>query len=216
VSARKAVLTLSAAFGLGLLTPTVAPAQEFGLGLGAGYFDFTQSPNSTKAVLGSSGGFTFGGDLRLQLTEHLYLGAGLRYFKKTGQRVFVSSPSGTVFPLKNEPLTARILPAELTLGYRFATRGSLVPYLGIGPGVAFYHEESTVGGITSTLDETKVSGHAVAGLEFGRGEVRFGLEVNYSIVPNAIGVGGVSQIYNEKDIGGLAILGRIVFTSPRH
>jgi opacity protein-like surface antigen len=211
VRARNAVLAL-----LAVLLPGAAGAQEFELGVGAGYFDLTQAKNSAKAIFGSSGGFTFGGDLSVTLGHNLYLGVGGRYFKKNGERAFVASATGPVFPLKNEPLSARLIPLEATIGYRFRPGSSIGPYVGIGPGLTLYREESTVGGVTSTFSETKFSGHALAGVEFGQGEVRFGLEVNFSVVPNAIGIGGVSQVYNEKDIGGLAVLGRLTFLSPRH
>jgi hypothetical protein len=32
----------------------------------------------------------------------------------------------------------------------------------------------------------------------------------YTTVPDTIGVGGVSKIYNEKDVGGLSFMGKIV------
>ena len=53
------------------------------------------------------------------------------------------------------------------------------------------------------------------GADYGRGAVRFGLEANYSFVPNTIGLGGVSAVYGEKDVGGFAILGRLVFGTAR-
>jgi hypothetical protein len=37
----------------------------------------------------------------------------------------------------------------------------------------------------------------------------------YSVVPNSLGLGGVSKVYGEKDIGGLSIVGRLIFT-PGH
>ena len=40
---------------------------------------------------------------------------------------------------------------------------------------------------------------------------RFGGEVMYSLVPNTIGFGGVSEIYGEDDIGGLSAVLRISF-----
>ncbi len=51
----------------------------------------------------------------------------------------------------------------------------------------------------------------MAGLDYGRGTIRFGGEVMYSIAPNAIGFGGVSQVYGEDDIGGLSAVLRISF-----
>ena len=32
----------------------------------------------------------------------------------------------------------------------------------------------------------------------------------YSSVPDSIGVGGVSKVYGEKDLGGFSVLGKVV------
>jgi opacity protein-like surface antigen len=194
-----------------LLSAAPARCSDYEVSVQGGYFIFTQASNSAKAILGSSGGATFGADLRLGLTDSVSVGVGGRLFTKSGERAFVATAAGPVFPLIDEPLTLRVIPLEATIYYTFRRSEGLRPYIGIGPGVALYHEDSTVGGVSSSLDETKFQAHAVAGLEFGRGTTRFGIEVNYSTVPNAIGIGGVSQVYNEKDIGGVAFLGRIVF-----
>jgi hypothetical protein len=199
-----------------LLLAGSARASDFEVGLAGGYFDFVQASNSANAVFGSSGGFVFGADASFALSHKLYLGFGGRFFTKDGERVFVAGPGSQVFPLVNEPLSARLVPLEATIGLRFMEGKTIRPYLGVGPGLTLYHEESTVGGVTTSLDETKFSAHIVAGLEFGQRDVRFGLELNFAIVPNAIGVGGVSQVYNEKDLGGLTVLGRIVFGRAHH
>ena len=81
----------------------------------------------------------------------------------------------------------------------------------MGGGATSYNEESDVAGEIFTSTATKAAGHAVAGLDYGRGTIRFGGEVMYSLVPNAIGFGGVSQVYGEDDIGGLSAVFRISF-----
>jgi len=81
--------------------------------------------------------------------------------------------------------------------------------------VTSYREESTVGGITETLTQSKFSGQVALGADYGRGPVRFGLEANYSTVPNTIGLGGVSKVYGESDVGGFAIVARVVLGSSR-
>jgi hypothetical protein len=50
----------------------------------------------------------------------------------------------------------------------------------------------------------------MGGVEWGRGPFRFGAEIMYTTVPDTIGVGGVSKIYNEKDVGGFSFVGKIV------
>lgn len=173
---------------------------------------------SARAVLGSTGGATFGGDIGYVLGEHLFFTAGARFFSRTGERVFVTEPGGTVFKL-GHPLKLRLVPVQATVGWRILeTRVlgvPLTPYIGLGGGVTSYREESTVAGETRTFQVKKTGGHALAGLELGGGPLRFAVEASYSTVPNAIGDSpdGVSRIYGEKDIGGFTVLGKIVFTT---
>jgi hypothetical protein len=81
----------------------------------------------------------------------------------------------------------------------------------VGGGATSYKEESDVAGEIFTSTATKASGQAVAGLDYGRGAVRFGGEVMYSLVPNTIGFAGVSRVYDEDDIGGLTAVVRLSF-----
>jgi hypothetical protein len=50
----------------------------------------------------------------------------------------------------------------------------------------------------------------MAGVEVGKGRFRFGAEVGYSSVPDAVGLGGVSRVYGEDDLGGLHAIGKLV------
>lgn len=195
-----------------LLLATSAPslqAAAWSVALEGGYFDMTNASKSADAVFGSSGGFTWGGELGVALGEHFFVAGGARYFSKSGERVFVADASGEAFPL-GHPLEVRLVPVFASVGYRFGS-GRLRPYVGAGGGFTSFREESSVAGVTETSSETKLSGHVLAGLEFGSGRARFGAELVWSFVPDAIGVGGVSQVYGESDVGGLHLLGKIVF-----
>lgn len=204
-------LALSAA-GLALALGVSAPAraQSVLLDAQAGYFDMLGAKNTLKAITDSAGGVTFGGRLSYVLRKGFFFSAGARYFSKDGQRVFVADPAGPVFKL-GHPLKMRVVPAELTAGYRFKPWGQASIYVGLGGGVASYHQESTVGGLTEKDDKTKASGHALTGVEFGRSRVRLGVEASYSVVPSTIGkdAGSVAKVYGESDVGGLSVLGRI-------
>ncbi len=202
-----------------LLALAAAPAhaqQGFALKLEGGYGDFTNSKDSFKAVFGSSGGVVFGAEVAYGFGDHLYVSLDGRFQKKSGgQRVFVQAPGSPVFKLANTDESARTVPVFANIGYRFSAGGSLVPYVGLGLGLASYDEESTVGGLKSTTSQTKAAGRALAGLEFGSGSIRFGVEAAYTSVPNSIGVAGVSKVYGEKDIGGFSVVGKIVITRGR-
>jgi opacity protein-like surface antigen len=210
VSARRIAVALA------LLLAPAAGAQDsgFALDLAGGWQDLTSAKDSAKAVFdGSSGGATFGGGLRYEFGNGLYAGAFVRYFSKDGERVFVASPGGEVFPL-GHPLSIKLIPIQGTVGWRFG-KGSLVPYVGGGAGVTSFEEESTVGGVTETASETKFSAHVLGGLEFGTGSLRVAAETMWTFVPDSIGVGGVSQVYGETDLGGLSIVGKVVFAFGR-
>jgi opacity protein-like surface antigen len=189
--------------------PAPVEAQGIALEVDAGYADLTNASRSADAVFGSSGGFTWGGAVRYDFTDSLYVSAGARLFEKEGERVFVADETSQVFPL-GHPLSVRIVPARLNLGYRFTQLGSAVPYVGAGAGLVSFREESTVGGVTESSSETKASFHVLAGFEYHRGSFGIGTELSYSWVPDAIGIGGVSAVYQETDIGGFQVVGKIV------
>jgi hypothetical protein len=201
----------SGAAGLSLLAAMAAPAaaQGFGINGQAGYFGMKAS-DSAKAVFDTAGGFTAGGGLSYEFGKHFYVEGGVRTFSKTGEKVFVAAPGDPVFKL-GFPLKARLRPIYGTIGYRFAGKSALVPYVGIGAGSTSYREESTVAGVTTTETQSKSSYHGLLGLEYGRGHLRLAVEGVYTSVPNSIGVGGVSKVYGEDDLGGFAALGKLIY-----
>jgi opacity protein-like surface antigen len=198
---------------IGLLAVLAAPrpsAAAGGFAFDAGYFDMTNARNSAKAVFGgSAGGFTFGTAGRFDLKPRLFVGVAVRYFQRKGERVFVADANSPPFAL-GHPLTVRVIPLYAFAGYRFSPVASLVPYVGLGAGATLLHEESTVAQITDSADQTKGAFHLIGGVEYGRGSLRFGVELSYSLVPNSIGVGGVSKVYGESDIGGLSAVARVI------
>ena len=199
-------------------TGSARAADDSGSGFGIegvfGYQDLTEAKKSAEAVFnGSSGGSVWGGGLRYGLKSGFFVSGWARSFSKDGERVFVADASSPAYPL-GHPLKVHIVPLQLTIGYRAASRNSaFTPYAGIGGGLTTYHEESTVGGITDTFDETKASGHVLAGVEVGRGSFRFAGEGGYTFVPNAVGISGVSKVYGETGIGGFWVVGKLVFTT---
>ena len=197
------------------LGATSATAADISLALDGGYFVMSNARKSAKAVFGGSGGGpTFGASVMLGLGRSFFVGAGGRFFQKTGERVFVENATGPVFRL-GHPLKIRTIPVYGLVGFRFSPDKTLVPYVTGGAGITSYREESTVGGLTETTSQSKFSGMLAIGADYGRGPFRFGVEANYSLVPSTIGLGGVSAVYGEKDVGGFSILGRIVLGTSR-
>jgi opacity protein-like surface antigen len=207
---RSAVAGLSALL-IAAAAPGPARGEGFAIGLEGGYYDMTNARNSAKAVFdGSAGGPTFGAFARLDLGRSWFVGAGARVFQKTGERAFAADKDSPPFRL-GHPLEVRVLPVYALVGYRVSPDASLSPYLGVGAGMTSYREESTVAGEVSTDTASKASFHGVLGLEYGQGRVRFAVEGMFMTVPGIIGESGISKVYEEDDVGGFSVVGRIVF-----
>ncbi len=201
-------LTIALALSLG-----AAPARaQIGVDGEAGYRTLAAS-NSATAVFGSSSGLTLGGSLQYAFGKGLFVRAGLRSFSKKGERVFLADATSTPFPL-GFPLEASITSIDILAGWRFKLGGKkpsrFAPYAAVGLELASYREESTVAGLVETSDASKAGFQMVGGLEYRvHGGLSVAAEVGYSLVPSALGVGGVSKIYGEDDIGGFRVVGRL-------
>ncbi len=206
---RPAVPFASLALALAVVPPVPASAGRFGVEAQGGYFAMSATRSAQAVFDGSTGGGTFGGALRYVIQKGFYVAAGARTFSKSGQRVFVPSPAGPVAKL-GFPLDIRITPILATVGYRFFEGRAFVPYLGVGGGVTRFRETSDVTGDVREESRGKASYHALFGLEYGAGMFRLGAEGVFSSVPDGLGVGGVSKVYGEKDLGGFSVLGKVV------
>jgi hypothetical protein len=126
-------------------------------------------------------------------------------FEETGQRAFVDE--GEVFPL-GIPLTIGLTPIEVSVGYRLnpvrRTRGGVVAsriasFAGGGVGSVGY---------TETDDEDEISERFTAYHVMGGADVtvwrmlQIGAEARYRWVPDGLGAGGISDAFNETDLGG--------------
>ena len=187
-------------------------AQSFGIDAEAGYRTLSAT-KSADAVFGSSGGLTLGGSVQYAFKKGIFVRGGYRHFGKDGEKVFVADATSPAYPL-GFPLTASINSIDVVGGWRFKLGGQkpspFVPYLGVGLEIASYKEESTVADLVEKNNQTKTGFQALGGLEYkGFGNLVLAAEVAYAIVPNALGVGGVSKVYGEDDIGGFRVVGRI-------
>ena len=200
---------------LGLLLMLAGPAsaaERFSFTAEGGYQGLSSASKSAKAVFdGSTGGVTFGGSMRLAVSRKLFVGAGMRVFNKDGERVFVADASGPVFKL-GHPLKVKLRPVYGLVGLRFRPDAALVPYVAAGAGVTSYTEDSTIGGLAESSSESKFSWHAMAGADYALGQsIALGFEARWSSTPDIIGLGGVSKVYGETDLGGFTVVGRLSF-----
>jgi len=207
MTSRTALPTAFLGFALLALSALPLSAAEWAVEGHVGYFNFA-AENSANAVLGSRGGVTFGGGARFAFDNGIFIAAGYRAFSRDGERVFVASPSSPVARL-GFPLSVKVNPLLLTGGYRFRQGRLIVPYAGLGLNLTSFKEESEVAGERYSESRTKAGFHLLGGVEIGRGLVRFAGEVTWSTVPDAVGFGGVTEVYGENNLGGVTILGKI-------
>jgi hypothetical protein len=102
------------------------------------------------------------------------------------------------------PLDARLVPVYADLGYRLRPRTRLRPYGALGLGFVSYSEKSSVAGIDTKTSRTSFSARGALGAAWTSGRFELGAELGYAFTPDTIGVGGVSKIYGEKDLGGFS------------
>jgi hypothetical protein len=125
----------------------------------------------------------------------------------TGTRVFVDS-DGRAFPL-NVPVTIEIRPLEVGGGWRFEgnaqRRVSVVPYVGAAILLQGYKETSDGASAGEDTDTTDSGQTIFGGVEIGVSVLRLGAELLYRNVPNAIGAAGVSEDYDETNLGGTVV-----------
>jgi opacity protein-like surface antigen len=202
--ARRAFLALA------VLASLVAPAVggEIAVEGQGGYFQMT-AENSASAVFGSRGARTFGAAARYTFGPGIFVSAGFRRFSRDGERVFVAAPSDPVYPL-GFPVSIEINPTFLNAGYRFRPGSLLVPYAGVGLNRTSYKERDEVVGEISTDSRTKTGFQFLFGVEVGRGFLRLGGEATWSTVSDSVGILGVSDVYNENNLGGWTYVGKVV------
>jgi opacity protein-like surface antigen len=195
------------------LTSLAAPAAaaDLAVELHGGYLDLSGAHQAAKAVFdGRAGGFIGGAALRLDFGERYFVRLGAGYFERRGQRVFVADDQAPVFRL-GHPLEVRLVPTYLDVALRVGSERQLRPYLGLGIGGVLFREESEVAGEIFTEERTRASARALLGASWGRGPVQLGAELSYSRTPDTIGIGGVSKVYREKDVGGIAAVATLAW-----
>lgn len=167
---------------------------------GFGQFGYTRftAHDSFQAVLGKAGGAFVGGGVEVRLRSGFFVNGSVEHFTQTGQRVVVVDRE--VFRL-GIPDTVTMTPITLSAGWRLVRDGA-TPYMGAGTGKIFYRETSSFADADENVDERFTSYHILGGVEFRNGWVATAFEVQYSRVPDALGVGGASAAFEERDLGG--------------
>ncbi len=194
------------AFAAALLPLTLAaqePAGEaprepwrWSLGGRLGAFEMIGSADSYDAVFGEPMP-QVGLALEAEVRRHLLLALTYDYGRVEGEQVLPSRPprpTGIAETLTYQPLAATAAwVANPDARWRF--------YAGGGATLLFWEDE----GGTRSADGTDPGAHAVVGLRRAGEGFRWGAELRYSTVPDAIGEAGISRAFGEDDLGGLAL-----------
>lgn len=149
-----------------------------------------------------------GGEV-LRLWKNVFARVAFSSTRETGSRVSVFD--GEVFS-HDIPLTVELRPLEIAAGWRLRplASGRIVPYAGTGLLRMGYRETSEFA-VGDDNSNTTFSGTVVfGGIEAVLVSWIFaGVEVQHRSVPNALGEGGVSQVFRETDLGGTTV--RVLF-----
>jgi opacity protein-like surface antigen len=178
---------------------------------------FTATARDTfEAILDTRSGADFGVGAQVAWQSGTLRGLFLEFdasrLEETGERVFVHE--GDVFPL-GIPLTVALTPIEVSAGYRLnqvrRTRGGVVAsplafFGGGGVGSLGYSETDD----EDEISERFLAWHVMGGLDVTVWKaLQIGAEARYRWVPDGLGAGGVSDEFNETDLGGSTFRVRI-------
>jgi len=141
----------------------------------------------------------------VDLWKHIFVRVTASRVKKTGERVFVSD--GTAYPL-GIPLEMSMTPTELGAGWRFVSDrrpSRFVPYVGAGAVWLNYEETSDFADSGENVSTQYTGSTVFGGVDVALVRyVSVGGEVGYRTV-NANGLGGASQEFSEKNLGGAVL-----------
>lgn len=187
--------------GAGAQEQTVAeeaPREPLRLELGVrlGGFDMINSPDSYDAVFGSvmpQVGLTF----EVAAGRRWLFALSYDYGDVQGERVQLTDPPSSTG--LEETLTYQ--PLALTTSWIFTPEARWRSYAGLGAAIVRWEDKS--GGQSAHGDD--FGAHVVLGTRSHSGKWSWGGEVRYSQVPDAIGESGISRIFGEDDLGGLAL-----------
>jgi opacity protein-like surface antigen len=155
-----------------------------------------------NAVFGQSYDPFFGGGAQVVLHDRFVVELTASRFKQTGQRAFISN--GKSFGL-GIPLTATIIPFEVTGGYRFKLSPRVRPYVAAGFGTYKYTETSSFSEAGEDVDVRHAGFVLNGGADFRLHPwISIGADLQYTHVTGIIGTAGVSQQAGEDDLGGVA------------
>lgn len=173
-----------------------APPPVWRLGLRLGAFDMTQSSDSYDAVYGDTM-LQYGVALEVELRRRWLVELTWDNGEVDGEQVLPSRP-----PLPtgvDTTLTYR--PLALTGAYVLTPDSRWRWHLGAGVTLLDFSDE----GLTRRSDGSETGYHAVAGVRRPLRRWTAGGELRYSTIPDAVGDVGITELFGEDDLGGIAL-----------
>ena len=123
-----------------------------------------------------------------------------------GERVFISN--GTVFPL-GIATELKYRPIDFAAGWQFQF-SRIRPYFGAGASIVAYQETSDFAEAGDDVDERKTGTLLLAGVDVAvLRHVRVGGEFRYRAITGILGAEGVSELFGEDKLGGVAFAARV-------
>ncbi len=194
-----------------LAAPLRAGAGEIALTFDAGLRTMSNSPETEKAIFGQQNGIGYGLGLSYDRGSRWRFGVEGRRIKREGERAFAADRNSEAFRL-GHPLTLTLTEGLASAAFRFGKLGPVSPYVGVGAGIVSWNEKSEIAGEVESASGTTGIFEARLGIERQQGPVRLGVEGGITFARNAIGAGGISKVYEETDLGGLFVVGKIGFS----
>lgn len=180
-----------------------------------GFFAFDwlslKAKDSFDAIIGQSSITSLGGGAQVTHRSGIFGRVQAAYSSDDGERVFVFN--NEVIPL-GIPTKVEMTPIDVSAGYRLFVHRSdrtswfhrVAPYGGGGVGVLRYKETADFANQGDDVDERFTSYNAFGGLEVSVWRfIGARVEVHGRWVPDAIGEAGVSEAFDETDLGGVGV-----------
>jgi opacity protein-like surface antigen len=188
---------------LGVLCSAAPAAAQSGILVYGSYAStaFTAA-DSFKAVSGTARHPGFGGGIvENRLWRGLFVDIGMFQTTVKGERVFLDS--GTVYKL-GIPLQVKVTPIDLVGGWR-VTKDRLSTFLGAGVSSVSYKETGDFSEGDDNVSQRKVGPVLLGGVDVALTKwVQVGAEIRYRAIKGVLGSGGVSEVYGEKELGGVS------------
>jgi opacity protein-like surface antigen len=182
-------------------TPAIAQEVSFRGVVTYGRFNF-RAQDSVDAVLSSSSGTIYTAGAQMVFLNGVYVEFTAGKLEEEGHRVIVR-PSGELVPQPQQPLEVTLRPIEVTGGWRYQRSDRFVPYGGAGYSRYLYQALSPFAGPGENVDTSYNGFHLVGGAEYlPLRWLAIGGEIAWSSVPDARPIGGVSETFDESNLGG--------------